>query len=291
MRQRLDLHEDRKLGAIFGCCANAAGRSGTVALQPLCRVHGKLTSTSLKKLGHKLQGTHTDILTGDLRPMTVRSTRQRYSALLPPGQYKLRASGHNTFNALQKLNIKPGQRSIKNDLDMPADRLARLYGKRPPELKNIQAWNKLGPVTLKELRGKLVLLDFWGYWCGPCVHSIPNLMALHDKYQDRGLEIIAIHDSSVSSMRQLAARCREVKKELWGGRSLPFRVAIDGGGKTHIPGFPKRYTMSSHMVANYGIMYAPTSLLIGRDGKLLKNISIQDSMAYLGKVIEPLLGD
>lgn len=211
--------------------------------------------------------------------------------LLPPGQYKLGASGNDTFTAWLKLEIKAGQRSIKNDLDMPADRLARLFGKRPPEFKNIQAWNKFGPVTLKELRGKVVVLDFWGHWCGPCVHSIPNLMALHDKYHEQGLEIIAIHDSSVKSMRELSAKCREVKKELWGGRALPFRVAIDGGGKTHIPGFPKRYALASHMIANYGITFYPTSLLIDRDGKLLKQISIQSPMEYLAKDIEPLLRD
>jgi len=48
-----------------------------------------------------------------------------------------------------------------------------------------------GPLTLASLRGKVVLLDFWGEWCGPCVGSMPYLMKLYDKYRDKGLEIIA----------------------------------------------------------------------------------------------------
>ncbi|HDZ21997.1 MAG TPA: redoxin domain-containing protein, partial [Phycisphaerae bacterium] len=230
------IHEGRKIGVMGAVVPTAAGRSGLLTLQPLTRVYGKLTSTSLAKLGRKLYWTSADVNIGRLEPLSCGSGYRRYDMLVPPGKYLLGVDGNDTFHAWKKLTIKPGQRSIRTDLDLPADRLARLYGKRAPELKGIQGWNKFGPTTLKELRGKVVLLDFWGYWCGPCVYSIPNLMELHDKYHDKGLEIIGIHDNSVKSMRQLSAKCREVKKELWGGRDIPFRVAIDGATKTHIPG-------------------------------------------------------
>ena len=95
--------------------------------------------------------------------------------------------------------------------------------------------------------------------------------------------------NSVKSMRQLSAKCREVKKELWGGRDIPFRVAIDGGGKTHIPGFPKRFVLGGPMIATYGITYYPTSLLVDPRGILLKEINCQAPVDYLSKQIEPLL--
>ena len=47
-------------------------------------------------------------------------------------------------------------------------------------------------VSLKQFRGKVVLLDFWATWCPPCRTSIPDLVALHNKYKEEGLVILGI---------------------------------------------------------------------------------------------------
>jgi thiol-disulfide isomerase/thioredoxin len=67
----------------------------------------------------------------------------------------------------------------------------RYIGKAAPAL-GVSEW--IGqPVTLDKLQNKVVLLYFWGNWCGPCRKSLPHIQELHDKYKDKGLEVIGIH--------------------------------------------------------------------------------------------------
>jgi len=62
-----------------------------------------------------------------------------------------------------------------------------------PDLRDIEAWINSQPLSLADLRGKVVLIDFWTYSCINCVRTLPYLKDWHAKYQDDGLVIIGVH--------------------------------------------------------------------------------------------------
>ena len=62
-----------------------------------------------------------------------------------------------------------------------------------PELVGTQEWVNSDPLTIQELRGKVVLIDFWTYTCVNCIRTLPYLKVWHSKYADDGLVIIGVH--------------------------------------------------------------------------------------------------
>lgn len=69
--------------------------------------------------------------------------------------------------------------------------LAALIGKPAPKW-NVEDWANGSPLSAEELKGKVVLLDFWAIWCGPCVATFPHLREWQEKYSDKGLVIIGM---------------------------------------------------------------------------------------------------
>ena len=170
----------------------------------------------------------------------------------------------------------------------PWARLKSLLGRPAPELRKIKGWKNGGPITLADLRGKVVILDFWHYQCGSCLVDMPKLMALHDRYARQGLTIIGIHNDSVDSIEQMDEKLRPHRKKLWGGRDIPFLVALDGGGSCPIAGTDGKEAKGATTAA-YAVRTFPTSVLIDKNGTVV-GIFDPDSPEALDQLASMLAG-
>jgi thiol-disulfide isomerase/thioredoxin len=91
-----------------------------------------------------------------------------------------------------------------------------------PEFTGIDGWLNSTPLTLADLRGKVVLIDFWTFSCVNCVRTIPHLQALYSDYKDRGLVIVGVH-SPEFDFEKVPANVAAAVKRL----GVTWPVAID----------------------------------------------------------------
>ncbi len=103
-------------------------------------------------------------------------------------------------------------------------------------------------VTLSGLRGKVVLLDFWATWCGPCKESIPHLTQLYKNYQDKGFELIGMSLDKSGEMEMV----RRFVKSM----DIPYSIIMT----------------PEDVARNYKITGLPTTVLIDKEGKVREKI-------------------
>ncbi len=131
-------------------------------------------------------------------------------------------------------------------------RQVSLVGAPAPEIE-IKDWINGDPATLSDLRGRVVLLEFWATWCKPCQEMFPKLKELDEEHRSRGLEVIALtrhyfarRDTASSEAEELDLMCSIIQKhelafrvgvavderaqELYGATGMPTLALIDRAG-------------------------------------------------------------
>lgn len=103
------------------------------------------------------------------------------------------------------------------------------------------------PLSLAKYKGKVVLVDFWATWCGPCVAELPNVIAAYQKYHDKGFEIVGV------SLDEKKDDLEKFTKE----KGMTWQQYFDGKG------------WQSKLGKKYGITAIPATFLLDRDGKII----------------------
>jgi thiol-disulfide isomerase/thioredoxin len=256
-------HDGRGLIALADLDAAHLPTPVELTLVPECRVTGNLSCPELAKLGRKVDWTNVYLNIGTERMMSCTSESGEFYFFVPPGRYDLNAYGTYLNPKDVTLTVPDGKRAVQLDLTLSAKRFALLQGHQAPELRDIAAWKNGPPLKLADLKGKCVVLEFWGHWCGPCVHRMPLTVALYDRFHKQGLVVIGVHveysNADVDSVEKLDAKLVKIRKDLWHNRDLPFPVAVARPQKKG----------GALVAEDYGVNSFPTTLLIDHHGKIV----------------------
>ncbi|WP_298820311.1 peroxiredoxin family protein [Chloroflexus sp.] len=122
-------------------------------------------------------------------------------------------------------------------------------------------------LSLADMRGRVVVVNFWASWCGPCRAEMPAFERIYREERERGLTILAVNSTSQDDITAVNAMQREF--------GLSFPIALDRTGET---------------ANRYGIRMLPTTFIVDRNG-IIRQVFFGGplSEASLRSVIEPLL--
>jgi thiol-disulfide isomerase/thioredoxin len=169
------------------------------------------------------------------------------------------------FSQRSKKILELGQKYANEDGKKRLDGIIRsnnILGTKPQiKFKAVDG----NEVDLSKMKGKVVLIDFWATWCGPCMMELPNVLDAYKKYHDKGFEIIGISfDEDIESLKK-------VIKE----RGVSWPQYFDGKGWDNDWG------------VHFGIRAIPTMWLVDKDGKI---VDTEPRGAELGSKVAKLLG-
>lgn len=140
-------------------------------------------------------------------------------------------------------------------------------------------------IALSSLKGKVVLVDFWASWCGPCRRANPHVVELYNKYKDKGFTVYSVSldgldertKSRITDNAQLNTRMEEEKNKWLGA------IAADNlAWSTHVSELKKWDTAAAK---EWGVDAIPRTFLIGKDGKVASVNAQQDLEEQIKKLL------
>lgn len=153
---------------------------------------------------------------------------------------------------------------------------SRLIGAEIVELDIKPLLNTESGVTAADMKGRIVVLHFWGIWCGPCVHEYPEFIKLQSKYKDNESVLfvsVSCGSSSPENITHLEFGTKKFLAQI--GNGLPVYCDPAEYSRFHI----------SQLLSSGGFSY-PTTIVIGADGKVCDIWTYAIEMSKLESSIE-----
>ncbi|MDE0397101.1 MAG: redoxin domain-containing protein [Candidatus Poribacteria bacterium] len=158
---------------------------------------------------------------------------------------KRQPNNHRVLDELVRIHERLGNAELAEEYRKKADPMSELIGEVVPNFSVTDLDGK--HISLQQYRGKVVLLDFWAVWCGPCLTEIPNVKRVYDTYKDQGFDIIGV------SLDTDETRLRNYLKK----NNISWRQIFSG------------QKWKSPLAQQYDIRSIPAPWLIARDGTLI----------------------
>jgi cytochrome c biogenesis protein CcdA/thiol-disulfide isomerase/thioredoxin len=175
----------------------------------------------------------------------------------------------NPFHFLDAQKSCTAQRHFSGRCVHETSRLADLG--TAPDFVGISDWFNTRPLSLKQLRGKVVLVDFWTYSCINCLRTLPHLKSWWKHYREAGLEIVGVHTPEFA-FEAVPHNVESATKELGVG----WPVALD----------PRYATWKA-----YGNQYWPAEYLIDKSGHIRNEHFGEGEYGRTERLIRQLLGE
>jgi thiol-disulfide isomerase/thioredoxin len=207
------------------------------------------------------------------KPQTYFELAKNFGRLLESlGDGENAAAAYQSFGEIFSQNLDEEIRAYGEVLKTGAVRRARLLAGDKIKVSGKTVEGK--PFDISEYKGKVVIVDFWATWCGPCLAELPNLKKIYEKYHDRGLEVVGI------SLDDDGPDLGKFLKD----NDLPWRI-LHNAEPAKAEG--KKRGFSDPNAEFYGIIGIPTIILIDRHGKV---ISLDARGEQLATLVDGLIG-
>ncbi|QET04488.1 thioredoxin family protein [Cupriavidus pauculus] len=142
---------------------------------------------------------------------------------------------------------------------------------KAPEFAGIDKWLNSPPLKMEQLRGKVVLVDFWTYSCINCVNTLPYVKQWYEKYKDKGLVVVGVHTPEFPFEKSTSNVEAAIKRF-----GITYPVAQDNNYATW---------------SAYSNQYWPATYLIDADGKIVYKHYGEGAYAETESVIQKLLAE